>query len=128
MACGDACPYVPTRVESWEIPDPAGRPIEEVREIRDLIEHHVEQLIETRLAEIYADRTAHSLRLTRLLPGLVEDFEGLRSAVEIRACADAVLEDFDDAPVRSFALLLARRATSECLRRDVCDRISESAA
>ena len=128
MGCGDACPYVPTRVESWEIPDPAGRPIEEVREIRDLIEHHVEQLIETRLPEIYADRTAHSLRLARLLPGLVEDFEELRSAAEIRACADAVLEDFDDAPIRSFALLLARRATSECLRRDVCDPISESVA
>jgi arsenate reductase len=128
MGCGDACPYVPTRVESWEIPDPAGRPIEEVREIRDLIEHHVEQLIETRLPEIYADRTAHSLRLARLLPGLVEDFEGLRSAGEIRACADAVLEDFDDAPIRSFALLLARRATSDCLRRDVCDRVAERVA
>jgi arsenate reductase (thioredoxin) len=128
MGCGDSCPYVPTRVESWEIPDPAGRPIEEVREIRDQIERNVEHLIATRLPEIYTDRTAHSLRLIRLLPGLVEDFEGLRSAEEIRACADAVLEDFDDAPIRSFALLLARRATSECLRRDVCDRIPDSVA
>jgi len=26
MGCGDACPYVPTTVEAWELPDPAGRP------------------------------------------------------------------------------------------------------
>ena len=35
MGCGDVCPYVPTMVEAWDIPDPAGRPIEEVRAIRD---------------------------------------------------------------------------------------------
>src|SRR5687768_7391075 len=35
MGCGDACPYVPTTVEDWDVPDPAGRPIEEVRMIRD---------------------------------------------------------------------------------------------
>jgi len=28
MGCGDACPYVPTRVEDWEILDPAEQPIE----------------------------------------------------------------------------------------------------
>ncbi len=37
MGCGDVCPYVPTRVDDWDIPDPAGKSIEEVREIRDLI-------------------------------------------------------------------------------------------
>ena len=31
LACGAHCPYVPTTVEDWDIPDPAGRPIEEVR-------------------------------------------------------------------------------------------------
>lgn len=25
MGCGDVCPYVPTRVDDWDIPDPAGR-------------------------------------------------------------------------------------------------------
>jgi arsenate reductase (thioredoxin) len=34
LACGGACPYVPTVVEDWEIPDPAGKSLEEVREIR----------------------------------------------------------------------------------------------
>ena len=38
MGCGDACPYVPTTVESWDVPDPAGLPIEQVRPIRDEIE------------------------------------------------------------------------------------------
>ena len=41
MGCGDACPYVPTRVEDWDIPDPAGEPMEVVREIRDEIEQRV---------------------------------------------------------------------------------------
>ncbi len=42
IGCGDACPYVPTRVEDWDIPDPAGEPMEVVREIRDEIEQRVQ--------------------------------------------------------------------------------------
>jgi len=46
MGCGDACPYFPgTRYEDWELDDPAGRPIEEVRPIRDEIRRRVEGLI-----------------------------------------------------------------------------------
>ena len=59
MGCGDVCPYVPTTVEAWDIPDPAGRPIEEVREIRDVVEEHVQRLIVDRLDEIRSDRSAH---------------------------------------------------------------------
>jgi len=50
MGCGDACPYVPTAVVDWDLPDPAGRPLEEVREIRDTIERQVRALIEARFA------------------------------------------------------------------------------
>jgi arsenate reductase (thioredoxin) len=49
MGCGDACPYVPTTVEDWELSDPAGRPIDEVRAVRDTIEQRVKQLIADRL-------------------------------------------------------------------------------
>jgi protein-tyrosine-phosphatase len=45
MGCGDACPYVPTTVVDWALPDPAGRPIEAVREVRDTIESRVKALI-----------------------------------------------------------------------------------
>ena len=65
MGCGDACPYVPTIVEAWDIPDPAGRPIEDVRAIRDGIEAQIRELIAVRLEAIRADRTAHELRLRR---------------------------------------------------------------
>ena len=41
---------------SWDIPDPAGRPLEEVREIRDGIEQRVSELIEGELDAIRADR------------------------------------------------------------------------
>jgi arsenate reductase len=46
MGCGDACPYIPgKRYIDWELPDPKGRPIEEVRTTRDDIARRVEQLI-----------------------------------------------------------------------------------
>ena len=36
MGCGDACPYIPgRRYIDWELPDPAGQPLEVVRGIRD---------------------------------------------------------------------------------------------
>jgi arsenate reductase len=39
MGCGDECPYVPgKRYLDWELDDPAGLPIERVREVRDEIE------------------------------------------------------------------------------------------
>jgi protein-tyrosine-phosphatase len=38
MGCGDACPVYPgTKYEDWELDDPAGQPIEKVRELRDEI-------------------------------------------------------------------------------------------
>jgi protein-tyrosine-phosphatase len=51
MGCGDACPYVPTTIEDWDLPDPADRPIEDVRAVRDTIEARVQELVATRLAE-----------------------------------------------------------------------------
>ena len=124
MGCGDACPYVPTMVEDWAIPDPAGKPIDEVREIRDDIERRVRELVDSRLDAIRTDRTAHQLRLAQLLPGLAEEFEGRRSAYEIRACADAVLTTYDDATVRSHVLTLAHKRTRECLRSEHCDALA----
>ena len=123
MGCGDACPYVPTIVEAWDIPDPAGRPIEDVRAIRDGIEAHIRELIGERLEAIRSDRTAHEMRLARLLPRLDAEFADTRSPEEIRACADAVLADFDRARVRSHILTLAHRQTRDCLRKDTCDRL-----
>jgi arsenate reductase (thioredoxin) len=48
MGCGDACPYVPgKRYVDWELPDPAGAPIERVRELRDEIARRVAELDST---------------------------------------------------------------------------------
>jgi protein-tyrosine-phosphatase len=44
MGCGDACPFVPTRVVEWNVPDPAKQPPEAVRAIRDTVEQHVRGL------------------------------------------------------------------------------------
>ena len=46
MGCGDACPLFPgTRYEDWELTDPAGKGVEEVRPIRDEIGRRVRQLL-----------------------------------------------------------------------------------
>jgi len=44
--CDDACPVIPgKRYVSWQLPDPKGRPLDEVRELRDEIESCVERLL-----------------------------------------------------------------------------------
>jgi len=46
MGCGDACPVYPgKRYEDWDLADPGGRPLDEVRGIRDEIRSRVEGLL-----------------------------------------------------------------------------------
>lgn len=48
MGCGDACPVIPgRRYIDWELTDPNGLPLEEVRAIRDDIKQRVQGLVET---------------------------------------------------------------------------------
>ena len=51
MGCGDVCPVFPgKRYEDWELDDPKGRPLDEVRRIRDDIRGRVERLLREVLA------------------------------------------------------------------------------
>jgi arsenate reductase (thioredoxin) len=53
MGCGDECPVVPgKRYVDWELADPAGRPLDEVRRIREEIAARVQLLV----AELNATR------------------------------------------------------------------------
>jgi arsenate reductase (thioredoxin) len=46
MGCGDECPVLPgKRYVDWDLQDPAGQPVEEVRAIRDEIEQRVASLL-----------------------------------------------------------------------------------
>jgi len=46
MGCGDACPvYLGKRYLDWELDDPAGKPVEDVRPIRDEIDRRVQGLL-----------------------------------------------------------------------------------
>jgi len=48
MGCGDKCPYVPgLRRDDWPLPDPKGRPLEEVRAVRDDIRSRVLALLQS---------------------------------------------------------------------------------
>jgi arsenate reductase len=47
MGCGDTCPIFPgKRYEDWDLPDPAGRSVEDVRPIRDEIRSRVQSLVD----------------------------------------------------------------------------------
>jgi arsenate reductase len=47
MGCGDECPYIPgKRYVDWDLPDPKGRPLAEVRRTREEIERQVRSLLE----------------------------------------------------------------------------------
>src|ERR687886_552406 len=70
MGCGDACPYIPgKRYLDWDLEDPKGRPLDEVRATRDDIAARVDALV----AEL--DGAAHG-------PGV--GGVGLRAAPEPR--------------------------------------------
>jgi arsenate reductase len=46
MGCGEECPYIPgKRYLDWDLPDPKGRPIGEVRATRDEIRARVDELV-----------------------------------------------------------------------------------
>jgi arsenate reductase (thioredoxin) len=46
MGCGDACPYIPgKRYIDWNLPDPSGRPLDEVRAIRVDIARRIDSLL-----------------------------------------------------------------------------------
>jgi arsenate reductase len=49
MGCGEACPFVPgiERMD-WALSDPKGRPLEEVRQIREEVRQRVASLVESR--------------------------------------------------------------------------------
>jgi arsenate reductase (thioredoxin) len=61
MGCGDACPYIPgKRYIDWDLPDPKGRPIDDVRELRDEIDRRL-----TELAAQLDSRAADKEELTK---------------------------------------------------------------
>jgi hypothetical protein len=120
LNCQGSCPYVIGSVEDWKVDDPAGQPLERVREIRDEIERRVRDLVKNRADEIRSDRSCHQRRLAQLLPNLVSEFGHAKTGDEIRDCANAILNDFDDVPVRSFVITLAERRIRDCLREPEC--------
>ncbi len=47
MGCEETCPAVPAKkIIEWQIPDPRGKPIDEIRRIRDMLEAKVKTLLE----------------------------------------------------------------------------------
>ena len=46
MGCGEECPFIPgKRYLDWELPDPSGRPLDEVRQTRNEIARRVQALV-----------------------------------------------------------------------------------
>ena len=48
MGCSEACPAIPgARILDWDLPDPAGKPVDFMRDVRDEIEKRVDEFIGT---------------------------------------------------------------------------------
>jgi arsenate reductase (thioredoxin) len=123
LACGAKCPYVPSVVEDWDIADPAGRPIEEVRSIRDDIERRVLDLADNRIELIREDRRQHMMRMARLVPGLIEEFRDPLTDEEIRQIADDILDTYKEVPIRSFIMTLANRRARDILKQRAAETV-----
>jgi arsenate reductase len=49
MGCGDECPYIPgVEIQDWPLDDPKGRPLDEVRRIRERVKGRVAALVRDR--------------------------------------------------------------------------------
>ena len=120
LNCQGSCPYVLGGIEDWKVEDPAGQPLEKVRSIRDDIEKRVRDLVKNRADEVRSDQSGHTRRLAQILPSLVAEFSETKTGDEIRACTDAILAEYADAPVRSFVLTLAERRIRDCLNEEKC--------
>ena len=60
MGCGDACPVFPgKRYLDWELPDPAGKSVDQIRAIRDAIGALVRELLDELDAAIDDDSSRH---------------------------------------------------------------------
>jgi arsenate reductase (thioredoxin) len=127
MGCGDACPYVPTTVLEWDIPDPAGKPLAEVRGVRDIVEERVRTLLAQKLEEIRSEATEREQRPGRGVPPPVKKLEGKVALEEIRACADAVLARLDKVSLHTRVVTLGSRETRERLRHQHGDALAPSA-
>ena len=61
MGCGDACPYYPgKRYEDWKLADPAGQPLDVVRQIRDDIKGRIHRLVDDLLGDNTPDGSVES--------------------------------------------------------------------
>ena len=61
MGCGDACPYYPgKRYEDWKLADPAGQPLDVVRQIRDDIKGRIHRLVDDLLRDNTPDGSVES--------------------------------------------------------------------
>ena len=132
MGCGDACPYVP---------DDASRTGTSPTPRTSRSRSCARSATRSRHARPTADRRAARRRSARTAPPTrcgwrgccrtsSTEFDGLRTSDEIRACADAILDDYErGARSARFVMTVAHRRTRECLREATsCARASPAAA
>lgn len=63
MGCGDTCPVFPgKRHLDWQLPDPSGKTLDEIRPIRDEINHRVQTLLAELTSTTHANEPAGAPR------------------------------------------------------------------
>jgi arsenate reductase len=90
MGCGDECPYVPgKRYLDWDLADPKGRPLAEVRATRDDIARRVAALVD----ELDASAVMPNETPTALRPALPELASARRRAGRSTEAANLICDD-----------------------------------
>jgi hypothetical protein len=92
-----------------------------------MIDERVKDLGQNKIDAIRLDPTSHRFRLAKLLPQLIDEFGERRPPEVIRGCADRILDDYDDVPIRTNIFTLAHKRKRECLRQEHCDVHEETA-
>ena len=123
MACGDDLPVRADHRRGLGHPRPGRQERRRGARIRDEIEQRVQRPDRATASTRSAPTTPPTSCGSRACSRRSSEFDDRRPDAEIRACADAVLSQYADAPVRSFAMTLAHRRTRECLLRESCDMI-----
>jgi L-amino acid N-acyltransferase YncA/protein-tyrosine-phosphatase len=116
MGCGDVCPVFPgKRYLDWRLPDPAGRPVEQVRPIRDEIDRRVRDLLDEILPQTpegIAVRPMRSADAEQVLAIYQAGLDGGNAGFETGA---PTWEVFDESRLRSHRHVAVDTATGQVL-------------
>ncbi len=115
-----SCPCVPTRVDDWQIPDPHGKSLEDMRAIRDIVEDRVQGFIDERLDAVRSDSTLTVSASPSFCDCSATSSQRPTQPRRSEAAPTESCCSTPTPPVRSFVMTIAHKNTRACLREGRC--------